>query len=303
MGYVIIDLEFNNLQNISKHYNNFYDKYKELKNPEVDNEIIEIGAIKVDKYMKIEDKFKLYIKPSIFPILNPEIEDMTNIKETDLESGVSFIEGMEKLKEFSKGYIICSWAKDDIIEIITNSHYHKYSDLKWIDRYIDLQEYATNVLGSKKSLSLKSALSMLKIKIDEDKLHDALNDAFYTVSVFKSIYNFRILKNYIVNDIYNMPAIMIKDLRNVNLDRKKVKSICPKCKGNLVLESDYMPLRWRYISVGKCSKCNSRILNEIVIKKTLIGDIIYREIGSSINEWEYSDYSYRLEKYFYKLKV
>lgn len=299
MGYVILDLEFNNLTNITKYYEDFYEKHSQFKNPEVENEIIEIGAIKVNKYMKIEDELKLYIKPSFFPILNPEITNITNIKESDLEGGVSFEEGMNRFKEFLGDYILCSWAKDDITMIIVNSHYYGYNDLKWINKYIDIQEYASNVLGAKKSLGLKSALDKLKIKVDSSKLHDALNDSFYTLQVFKNIYNFRILKKYIIEDIYNMPAITLRDLSKVTFERERLKSTCPKCRGALILDNDYIPAKWRYISVGVCSKCNSRILNEVVIKKTLIGDIIYNEIGTPLNELEYSDYSYRIEKYFY----
>ena len=34
------------------------------------------------------------------------------------------------------GDIICSWAKDDIAEIIRNANYHGYNDLSWIERYL-----------------------------------------------------------------------------------------------------------------------------------------------------------------------
>lgn len=50
MGYVIIDLEFNNMRNITKYYPNIYDNNKELKNIKLENEIIEIGAVKLDKF-------------------------------------------------------------------------------------------------------------------------------------------------------------------------------------------------------------------------------------------------------------
>ena len=46
MGYVIIDLEFNNMQNITKFYPNIYNEQKDLKELDSYNEIIEIGAIK-----------------------------------------------------------------------------------------------------------------------------------------------------------------------------------------------------------------------------------------------------------------
>lgn len=300
MGYVIIDLEFNNLNNITKYYPDFYEKYKNINSLEVQNEIIEIGAIKVDKYMKVIGKWKAYIKPSILPILNPEIIDITNITNKDLEKGISFEEGMDKLKSFVCDDILCSWAKDDIAQIIINAHYHNYENLKWIRNYLDIQEYTSNVLGVKKSLSLKNALKRLNIKIDNSLLHDALNDAEFTVQVFRKLYNHRILKNYLIQNIYDMPAITVKDLDGITLECNKIKSLCPRCRKKIELAFDYMPYRWRFISIGRCSKCNGSVLNEVIVKKSLHGNIMYSEIGNMINEIDYSDYSYKLDKYFLK---
>lgn len=52
MGYIIIDLEFNNLKNITNYQKDFFEKYGEFDSISLENEIIEIGAVKVDKYMK-----------------------------------------------------------------------------------------------------------------------------------------------------------------------------------------------------------------------------------------------------------
>lgn len=300
MGYVIIDLEFNNLNNIKKYYPNIFYDYSELNKISVKNEIIEIGAIKVDKYMKVIGRFKAYIKPSIIPILNPEIKNITNITEKDLENGLSFSDAMSKLKDFIGDDIVCSWAKDDIAQIIINAHYHNFEDLKWIRKYLDIQEYASKVLGAKKSLSLKNALKRLNIKIDSRLLHDALNDANFTVLVFKNLYNYRIVKNYIIDDIYDMPAITINNVEELILENEKINSLCPKCNKKIQLDFDYMPNKWRFISVGKCSKCNNAIVNEVIVKKTLHGEYVYSEISSMISEKEYLDYSYKLDKYFLK---
>lgn len=244
MSFVIIDLEFNNLEGIHKYYPDIFTKYPSLEDIDLDNEIIEIGAIKLDNYMKPLNEFKAYIKPSVIPILNPKISEITGIMEKDLENGLSFQEGIQKLSELiDEGDIICSWAKDDIIEIINNAIHYKYEDLNWLKNYLDLQEYSTKILGKKKSLSLKNALEDLKIKVDSSKLHDALNDAIYTAEVFKRIYNSRVLKNYIIKDIYNMPAMDIKNLTQYKLDIDKLKCKCPKCNIDIDFEYDFVPMK------------------------------------------------------------
>lgn len=297
MGYIIIDLEFNNLKNITQYYKNFEEEYGSFTDIDLNNEIIEIGAVKVDKYMKIIGKMKAYIKPTVFPVINPKVNEITKIEMKTLnDEGVSFEEAINKLKSmFEEGDVLCSWAKDDIVELIINAHYHKYTDIKWLNSYLDIQEYATNVLAHKKALGLKSALTELKIKVDDSRLHDALNDAEYTVEVLKRIYNSRILKNYIIKDIYNMPAINVTNLDEIEIDEEKLKLQCPKCKGKIKIERPIQLFNWRFISIGCCSKCKSKILLEVLIKRTLLGEVVYKELESIINEETYLNYNYKLD--------
>lgn len=302
MAFIIIDLEFNNLEDIKKYRPNIFDENPELKEVELDNEIIEIGAIKLDNYMQSIKEYKAYIKPSVIKVLNPKISEITNIQEEDLEQGISFREGMDGLKELiDEGDIICSWAKDDIIEIINNAIYHKYEDLSWLALYLDIQEYSTKILGKKKSLSLKHALDELKIKVDTTKLHDALNDAIYTSFVFKRIYNSRAVKNYMIKDIYNMPALEIKNLNEYKIDKSKVSQKCPKCKVSIDLEYELIPLKWRFVSLGTCPKCRNKLINELIIKRTFSNEEIYKESYSFLDEIEYINYCDKVKKAIMKL--
>ncbi|MGG7142259.1 exonuclease domain-containing protein [Clostridium nigeriense] len=302
MSFIIIDLEFNNLEGIHKYYPNILKDYPNLESIDLDNEIIEIGAIKLDNYMKPLKEFKTYIKPSVIPVLNPKISEITNITEQDLGNGLPFPEGMDELsKIIDDGDIICSWAKDDIIEIISNAIYHKYENLSWLKNYLDLQEYSTKILGKKKSLSLKNALEELKIKVDNSKLHDALNDAVYTAEVFRRIYNSRVLKNYIIKDIYNMPAVEVKNLSEYKLDKEKISCKCPKCNIKIDLEYGFIPMKWRFLSLGKCPKCDNKVINEVIVKKTFSGEEVYNEVSTIIDEIEYMNYSYKIKKMDNKL--
>lgn len=297
MGYIIVDLEFNNLKNITKYYEKFFQENSILKDIDLENEIIEIGAIKVDKYMKQVCEMREYIKPTIFPIINPKVTEITKIDGDILDKkGISFSEAVNKLKSmFEEGDVLCSWAKDDVAEIIINANYHGYKDLNWLDSYLDIQEYASNILAHKKALGLKTALDELKIKVDENKLHDALNDAFYTVEVFKRIYNSRIIKNYIVRDIYNMPAINVSNIEDVKINSDELKLKCPKCGKRVQLKTPIELLNWRFAAIGMCLKCNSNILCEIIVKKTLQGEFGYKEINYILKEDSYLDYMYKFD--------
>jgi DNA polymerase III epsilon subunit-like protein len=288
LNYVIIDLEFNNMREITGSYPSFYEENPEVLQYKCPNEIIEIGAIKLDRAMKEVDRFKAYVKPSIYKILNPRISEMTGIKEEDLEKGIDFKEALDNLGSFvEEDSILCSWAKDDIAELIRNADYHSCSSLDWLKGYIDLQEYCTKVLAEKKSISLKNALNKLRIKVFEAELHDALNDAVYTAAVFRRIYNDRAVKSYIIKDIINMPSIMIRDYDNFQLEESKTELKCPKCGTEVDLEYPLKLFKWRFIGLGNCCRCKSNILQKIVVKQTLAGDKVYINNNRLLNDKEY----------------
>lgn len=297
MGYIIIDLEFNNLKNITNYHKDFFEKYGDFEAIDLENEIIEIGAVKVDKYMKPVSEIREYIKPSIFPVINPVVTEITKIDADILnEKGVTFEEAIGKLKDmFEEGDVLCSWAKDDVVELIINAHHYNYTDLDWLKEYLDIQEYATKMLAHKKALGLKAALDELKIKVDETKLHDALNDAKYTVEVFRRVYNSRVIKNYLVEDIYNMPAIHVSNLENVKIDEEQLKLECPKCGKKVKLETSIKLLNWRFGGVGICPKCKNNVLCEVLVKKTLKGEEAYNEVNTIIKNEIYLNYVYKLE--------
>lgn len=296
MAFIIIDLEFNNLSGIHKCIPNVYNDYPNLKKLDLVNEIIEIGAVKLDDHMQPCEELKVYIKPSVIPVINPKILEITKINISDLENGVRFVEGINKLKEMVQdGDIICSWAKDDIAEIIINANYYEYDNLSWLNNYLDIQEYVTKILGYKKSLSLKNALKALKIKVNEELLHDALNDSIYTAHVFKNLYNSKAIKNYIVKDVYKMPALEVTSLEGIELDYDKINQMCPKCKKKINVLYPFSIVGWRFISIGICPKCNSRILDELIVKKSLCGEEIYKEVATVIDEYDYLRYENKLK--------
>lgn len=291
MDYVIIDLEFNNLREITEFYPEFYDENAEILECKCPNEIIEIGAVKLNRTMKEIGRFKTYIKPSIYKILNPRIEQITGIHKENLENGIGFAEALKKLGDFiGEDTIVCSWAKDDIAELIRNADYYSCEVISWLKEYIDLQEYCTKVLAEKKSISLKNALNKLRIKAIEGDLHDALNDAVYTAEVFKRVYNDKAVKSFIIKDIINMPSIMIRDYKNFQLDEKKTELRCPKCGEKIELEYPLKLFKWRFIGLGCCESCRSKVLQEIVVKQTLAGDKVYIDNSRLLNDREYIEY-------------
>ena len=89
MNYVIIDLEWNGTY--VKKVHGFF------------NEIIEIGAVKLDANMREIDRFQAIIKPAVSKKLTKLVTDLTSITDEELTDGGTFTGAMAAIKRFLTG--------------------------------------------------------------------------------------------------------------------------------------------------------------------------------------------------------
>lgn len=186
LKYIIFDLEFNSPFKIDR-------RTKQLKRgnsiPSCPQEIIEIGAVKVDENIDIVDSFQQFVKPQLYTKLHPKVKSKTQISIEDIEGGVPFKEAIGLFLEWiaEEEYILCSWGADDINELKRNCKQFNINT-EWIQRFKDIQKASMKHLNLNMSqqLGLKNALELLNIEID-CKFHKALNDSIYTAKVLKAI--------------------------------------------------------------------------------------------------------------------
>lgn len=186
MKYIIFDLEFNSAFRIDR-------KTKRLmkgnSNPLCPQEIIEIGAVKVNQDYEIESTFEMYVRPQLYEKLHPKVKQKTNISPEDLITGKTLAEAIEAFQSWinEEEFTLCSWGRDDINELKRNCNYFKI-DTDWIQNYVDIQKLCMVFLEAPKGnqIGLKNAVETFNIEI-EYKFHKALNDSIYTAKILKVI--------------------------------------------------------------------------------------------------------------------
>ena len=108
MDYVIFDFEWNNA----------YD-YKSRKGI---NEIIEIGAVKLDRNLNVTDTFKQLIKPKISRKLSKRFVDLTSITPEEVcEYGIDFKEAFKDFARWSGSgnVLFMSWSNSDLYVLVS----------------------------------------------------------------------------------------------------------------------------------------------------------------------------------------
>ncbi len=183
MNYVVIDLEYN--QPFL-----FNDGTRTEPVPECPFEIIQIGAVKLNREFEIIDKVNIMIKPKLYDKIHPYVRDITGIDEAMLENCIDFTQGYKDFIKFiGKGKnIFCVWGNNDIKELCRNILYYNLSDNFLPKSYINVQSLSSRHFSRPGGMciGLKNAVELLEIETDIP-FHNALNDAIYTAMILKRV--------------------------------------------------------------------------------------------------------------------
>lgn len=275
MYYIIFDLEWNNSYN--------------YKTKTGINEIIEIGAIKLNKRLEIVDTFKQLIKPRVSKKLGSRFKNLTHITMEEIKScGVDFDDAFGDFALWSReeGNIFMSWSNSDLYTLVFN--YRQFKNTTYVDfikNYADAQKYCMNMMNidnGGNQISLATCAKELNIDVEEDKLHRALTDCYITAYCFKKLFSETSFKPY-VNEcdeafferlVYKPRFLSPQD----NFDINGVELLCPQCSAQIKPVSDFEFANNAFKTVAKCTYCNRMLWVTVRAKKTYDDVIISRRI-------------------------
>lgn len=164
------------------------------KTHELKNEIIEIGAVKLNSDLKIVDRFRCYVKPQYSYQVTPYIYRLTGIHPTRTMSAESFEQSIKKLVEWighPEGIRVYSWSDNDLRQL-RDECYAKGVEFPYnMRRWLDLQKVFPRIMCISKyrhrPMALREAVEYSGIAIDKKRIHDALYDSEITSEILVSI--------------------------------------------------------------------------------------------------------------------
>lgn len=228
MNFIIFDMEWNCVSDVR--VSEMRDYYNVISEKTICfDEIIEIGAVKVNKNMELVDEFRAFVKPHIYKKISPRVEKLTKITEEELEGGLEFKEALKCFSEWmGNDYILCSWSDEDIRTLFRNIEYYYdgYNMDKLVLPYMDIQKYCCTLLGHKKRKRLSYIANERGIKITGKKMHQAIDDSKVTHEIFKKLYDENRIQPYITKDInYFFKSIdeNIDDSSDYDFDNQEIE--------------------------------------------------------------------------------
>lgn len=279
MNYIILDLEWNQP---CTHEN---------ENPRMPFEIIEIGAVKLDKKLNIVDTYSSIIKPRLYKKLQPHIKTLLNYDETTLKQGRPFdMVFREFIKWCGNDYIFGTWGSMDLSYLQNNMDYYYLKPLASPLKYYNIQQIYADVADKNGSIvKLERAVDNLSIPIDRP-FHSAVNDAYYTSLVLKQIKP-RDFEDRYCYDVYNNPkekedeivsyhknymehiSREFDDRIQANEDEELLSMICYRCGKKTSKKINwYSNTPNSYVSVGKCWY-HGLVLGKIRFKQSKNGKV------------------------------
>ena len=178
MDYIVFDLEWN--QGFS---DNGYEE------PRMPFEIIEIGAVRLDKKFNLVDQYSSIIRPRLYKKLHPHIRELLNYDEKLLRKGRPFdmvCREFIKWCDKSTEYAFVTWGSMDLSYLQNNMEYYHMKPLDTPLKFYNLQQIYADIQKNELIAKLESAVNALGIESDRP-YHSAMNDAYYTGLVLRSL--------------------------------------------------------------------------------------------------------------------
>ena len=242
------------------------------------NEIIEIGAVKLDENFNIKDSASVIVKPQIGKKLRGRVKDLTHITNEDISSGISFEEAVKGFSEWlgDEENTFLTWGDGDIRVFSKNYEYFFNIDaLPFIDNYVDAQKYCQSFIDapSGQQIGLASACEKLGVNPEDFSHHRALDDSLMTVECIRKVYDSAKLQKYIRKcdtafyKKLSFKPYVIKDLNDPDIDRSKLKCVCDTCGGKVVKKKKWGFVNNSFRAEFYCPNCDKNFRVSVRYKR------------------------------------
>ena len=268
MNFIIFDLEWNGAYC--------------YRNQSFMNEIIEIGAVKLDEKMNIVDTFRQMVYPQFTKKLSGRCKRLTNITNDEVRAeGIDFLDAFRDFARWSGGEknVHMSWSNSDLYVMTQNFTQHTGSArVDFIKNYCDVQKYCMSFIKPEDNpngnqVSLEKCAELFKIEFDEEKMHRALTDCYLTAECLRKVYDRKKLEAYVracdskfFEKLLFKPYYITEETSD-SFDIHEVDLVCPNCGGLLDVPDELTVVNKAFKGAVRCNYCMHSYWIFIRVKK------------------------------------
>lgn len=233
MNYIVLDLEWNQACDS-----------KTKKESPLLFEIVEIGAIKLNKNREQTDVFHELIKPQVYQSMNQITGELIHLNIEELADCRTFKEvATDFLTWCGEDAVFCTWGDLDLFELQRNLDFYKLPPLS--DKpipYYDIQKlFSIAYEDKKKRRTLAYAIDYLQIE-KKIAFHRADSDAYYTAKVMEYLKEPELYTN-LSYDIYHVPKTKEDEVKIIFNDYEKYISRAFEDRTEIMQDKDIISTR------------------------------------------------------------
>ncbi|HIZ20193.1 MAG TPA: exonuclease domain-containing protein [Firmicutes bacterium] len=281
MTYIILDLEWNGAYTRKVH--GFF------------NEIIEIGAVKIDDRLQQADTFHAVIRPVVSRKLSTLVHDLTGIEQEELEDGGSFPQAVSRLRKWiaDPEAVVMTWSTTDLMVLLENCRYFlKEERIPFMQWYSDLQAYCQGRLdyGTAQQMGLSKACEILGIPEEGMDLHRALDDSILAGRVFSRVFereSFAESVHEADEEFYarlTFKTVIVSDINDAHVNPSDLQFHCPECGRPMRRKGDWKFRSRAFCAEFACRGCDKKYTARVQVKLKYDGPVTKRKLAPKAAE-------------------
>lgn len=278
MIYTILDLE--------------WDSAYSVKHKRFINQILQIGAVKLDSDFNITDTFEVTVKSSISNRVTGRFAELTGITTEKMRGGIPFDEAVDCYNSWAAdNSVTMTWSDSDLYAIKTNEEYLLGGGRRFkIGKYLDLQKFIQGEMriagcNEKNQISLSAAAEKFGISTDGYELHTACDDSAVCAALLKKCYNEErftaLIRDTADPEFYkrlSFKPYAITDLKSPFVESSYLEFHCRDCGGDCKRLSKWK-YRNRWFSARfECEACKKHFTGRVFMTKTYDGVKVRRRV-------------------------
>lgn len=151
-------------------------------------EIIEIGAVKMNEEGEILSRFERFVQPVKHTELSEFCIDLTSISQVDVNEADTFSTVIKDFQDWigltaAEDYLLCSWGFFDKRALANDCVLHGFEQT-WTKKHISLKHQYPRINGLGREMGLKKALEKEGFGFD-GKHHRGIDDALNAAKIFR----------------------------------------------------------------------------------------------------------------------
>ncbi len=277
MYYVILDMEWDGA------YHKVHKRFV--------NQILQIGAVKLDESFNIIDIFDVTIKSDISKRVSRRFVELTGITKEMMLEGIPLSDAVDRYNKWlGSDTVTITWSNSDLYTIAENEKFLLDNQKFKIEKYLDLQKFIEcelRLLGHdlKSQISLSHAAELLGITTENYDLHTAKDDSLLCAALLKKHYNEAAFENLIrdtadpefYKQLYFKPYY-ISSIKDERIQKETLAFYCEKCESELKRNT-----KWKYHNNWfnanfVCGDCGKKYVCRVSYRQTFDKLVVRRRI-------------------------